>query len=61
MQLGSRMSSATIVVAMDILRGSARVKVADVKKPLLSVKRIVEKGNKVSFGPGIEDNYIVHD
>ena len=32
--------------------------VADVKKPLISVKRIVEKGNFVSFGPNPEDNFI---
>ena len=32
--------------------------VADVKKPLISVKRIVEKGNKVFFGPKDGDNYI---
>ena len=34
--------------------------VADVKKPLISVKRIVEKGNHVSFGPGDEDNFIIN-
>ena len=33
--------------------------VADVQKPLVSVKRIAEKGNYVSFGPGAEDNYIL--
>ena len=32
--------------------------VADVKKPLISVKRIVQKGNVVHFGPGESDNYI---
>ena len=32
--------------------------VTDVKKPLLSVKRVCEKGNTVHFGPGAEDNYI---
>ena len=32
--------------------------VADVKKPLVSVKRIVEKGNYVNFGPEDEDNFI---
>ena len=32
--------------------------VADVKKPLISVRRIVEKGNLVSFGPKPEDNFI---
>ena len=35
--------------------------VADVKKPLIAVKRITEKGNRVSFGPNIGDNYIVND
>ena len=34
--------------------------VADVKKPLISVRRIVEKGNHVSFGPKEEDNYIIN-
>ena len=34
--------------------------VADVKKPLISVRRIVEKGNHVSFGPAVEDNYIIN-
>ena len=34
--------------------------VADVKKPLISVRRIVEKGNHVSFGPKVEDNYIIN-
>jgi hypothetical protein len=32
--------------------------VADVKKPLIAVKRITEKGNHVMFGPQQEDNYI---
>ena len=32
--------------------------VTDVKKPLLSVKRVCEKGNTVHFGPGDSDNYI---
>ena len=32
--------------------------VADVKKPLIAVKRITEKGNHVTFGPDVEDNYI---
>ena len=32
--------------------------VADVKKPLIAVKRITEKGNHVRFGPCPEDNYI---
>jgi hypothetical protein len=34
--------------------------VADVKKPLIAVKRITEKGNMVSFGPGAEDNFILN-
>ena len=34
--------------------------VADVKKQLISVKRIVEKGNVVSFGPTKEDNFILN-
>ena len=32
--------------------------VAEVKKPLIAVKRISEKGNNVSFGPGKDDNFI---
>ena len=32
--------------------------VAEVKKPLIAVKRISEKGNNVSFGPGRDDNFI---
>ena len=35
-----------------------RFQVADVKKPLVAVKRICENGNLVSFGPNKEDNYI---
>ena len=31
--------------------------VANVNKPLASVKRIVEKGNRVIFGPGKKGNY----
>eukprot|EP00973_Karenia_brevis_P085102 11812750-Karenia_brevis.AAC.1 len=34
--------------------------VADVSKPLLAVKRIVEKGNRVIYGPGKEDNFILN-
>ena len=34
--------------------------VADVKKPLLAVERIIEKGNHVTFGPGPGDNYILN-
>ena len=32
--------------------------VKDVRKPLLAVKRITEKGNVVQFGPAESDNYI---
>ena len=35
--------------------------VADVKKPLMSVKWVVENGNKVCFGPEKEDNYIINE
>ena len=35
-----------------------RFEVADVKKPLIAVKRICEKGNRVCFGPKEEDNFI---
>ena len=34
--------------------------VADVKNPLMAVKRITEQGNRVSFGPEAEDNYILN-
>ena len=34
--------------------------VAAVKKPLMSVKRICENGNRVCFGPNNEDNYVVN-
>ena len=34
--------------------------VARVKKPLVSVKRIIEQGNHVAFGPEKEDNFIVN-
>ena len=39
---------------------SVAFQVADVKKPLLAVKRIIEKGNHVTFGPSPEDNYILN-
>ena len=32
--------------------------VSDAKKPLLAVKRLTEKGNKIGFGPKREDNFI---
>ena len=34
--------------------------VASVKKPLIAVKRIVEKGNVVQFGSRDEDNFILN-
>ena len=37
-----------------------RFQVPDVKKPLMSVRRIVEKGNIVHFGPEEGDNYIMN-
>ena len=39
---------------------SLKFQVADVRKPLMSVKRITEKGNFVSFGPADKDNFIVN-
>ena len=35
-----------------------KFQVTDVKKPLLAVRRLVEKGNVVSFGPEPDQNYI---
>ena len=37
-----------------------RFQVTDVRKPLASVRRIVENGNEVCFGPGEKDNYIIN-
>ena len=37
---------------------SMSFQVADVIKPLVSVKKLTEKGNRVSFGPEEEDNFI---
>ncbi len=34
--------------------------VCDVKKPLVSVKRICERGNIIQFGPGSEDSFIMN-
>ena len=34
--------------------------VFDVKKPLVSVKRICEKGNIIQFGPKSEDNFTMN-
>ena len=39
---------------------SADFQVAAVKKPLMAVKRISEKGNHVGFGPGEDDNFVVN-
>ena len=35
-----------------------KFQVADVSKPLVSVRRIAEQGNVVQFGPRAEDNFI---
>ena len=43
------------------VRMSLRFQVADVKKPLISVKRIVEQGSKVGFGPKDGDNFILNE
>ena len=32
--------------------------VTGVKKPLMSVSKVVEKGNRVCFGPQVKDNFI---
>ena len=37
-----------------------KFQVTDVKKPLVSVSRIVEKGHEVKFGPWAEDNFIMN-
>ena len=36
-----------------------KIQVADVKKPLMAVKRIVKKGNRVVFAEGVGNSYIV--
>ena len=38
--------------------GGLKFQVTDVTKPLLAVRRLVEKGNVVSFGPEDNQNYI---
>ena len=48
------------VESVDTHRMGLKFQVADVKKPLISVKRIVEKGNHVAFGPEAKDNYIMN-
>ena len=35
--------------------------VAEVSKPLVAVCRLVEKGNRVCFGPGAHDNFIANE
>eukprot|EP00973_Karenia_brevis_P064267 8929858-Karenia_brevis.AAC.1 len=40
---------------------SINFQVAAVSKPLFAVKRIVERGNHVSFGPGNKDNFIFNE
>ena len=42
----------------DALRMKLGFQVAEVSKPLVAVKRIVEKGNLVQFGPNEDDNFI---
>ena len=37
-----------------------KFQVTDCVKPLMAVKRIVERGNRVCFGPGEGDNYIAN-
>ena len=37
-----------------------KFQVTDVKKPLLAVRRLVEKGNVVMFGPEPDQNFIQH-
>ena len=36
-----------------------KFQVADVHKPLIAVRRLVEKGNRVVFGPDMAENYPV--
>ncbi len=37
-----------------------KFQVTDVRKPLLAVRRLVERGNVSQFGPEPEQNYILH-
>ena len=39
---------------------AAKFQVTDVQKPLMSVRRMVEKGNIVQFGPEISNNFIIN-
>ena len=41
-------------------RVNLKFQVTDVRKPLLAVWRLVEKGNVVNFGPRPEQNFIYH-
>ena len=34
--------------------------VADMRKPFLAVRGIIEKGNHVTFGPSPQDNHIIN-
>ena len=40
--------------------GGLKFQVTDVRKPLLAVRRLVEKGNLVQFGPEPEQNFIMN-
>ena len=46
------------VEAEDVANLNLNFQVAAVRKPLLSVKRIAELGNRVVFGAGAKDSYI---
>jgi hypothetical protein len=45
-------------VGKEKLNMSMNFQVADVIKPLVSVRKLAEKGNRVCFGPDEEDNFI---
>ena len=44
----------------DISKMGLTFQVAGVKKPLMSVSKIVDNGNRVCFGPSVADNFIEH-
>lgn len=48
-------------VGSEAIKMCLRFQVADAKKPLISVKMIVEQGNKVGFGPEEDDNFIFNE
>jgi len=50
--------SATFKVGPNSAVMSLGFQVSDVQKPLVAVRRITEKGNRVQFGPSAEDNFI---